>query len=317
MTLQLRTVDATEARMALTSGAVKGALRSAFAGLANGRSVQPTQTITEFPDSEGDCIFYPGLLYDLDLVGMKISPFISALSKAGKPPVTAYTLLLSVSTGEPVLLCDSLALTTARTAATTALALDYLTPHGATRLAIIGSGPIAFEHLRYVADQKPWTSIRMWSPKLALPDADELLHQKQRAVDEVGADAEVVTQLSDALDDADVILLCTSSATPVLDVSQLKPDVTISSVSTSGARAHEVDPSELERFQVFCDYRATAPQTAGEMIIAQESGWDPSAIVADLPELVTAANFEPPPGRRFFRSTGLGVEDLAIASLLR
>ena len=34
---------------------VLDALESAFAGLINGRSVQPTQTVTVFPDGRGDC----------------------------------------------------------------------------------------------------------------------------------------------------------------------------------------------------------------------------------------------------------------------
>ncbi len=65
---------------------------------------------------------------------------------------------------------------------------------------------------------------------------------------------------------------------------------------------------------MFCDYRATAPLTGGEMIIAQQSGWSPDSIIADLPELVSNGDgFVTPNGRKFFRSTGLGIEDIEIA----
>ena len=53
------------------------------------------------------------------------------------------------------------------------------------------------------------------------------------------------------------------------------------------------------------------------MIIAQHGGWSPDSIIADLPELVSnGGRFAAPSGRNFFRSTGLGIEDIAIASLL-
>ena len=91
----------------------------------------------------------------------------------------------------------------------------------------------------------------------------------------------------------------------------------VSSISGDGDRAAELEPSALPRWQVFCDYRATAPLTAGDFVTAIERGdWDANDIVADLPELVTGAVAARRHGRRYFRSTGLGIEDLAIASLL-
>ena len=55
------------------------------------------------------------------------------------------------------------------------------------------------------------------------------------------------------------------------------------------------------------------------MVIAREQhGWSDDRIVADLPELVSGhhAGAGSESGRRFFRSIGLGIEDLAIAALL-
>lgn len=306
MALHVRTVDEQEALGALDPAAVKGALRKSFGGLNTGASVQPAQTVTAFPDGGGDCIFYPGLLWDLDLVGVKVSPYIPALGKQGKSPVTAYTLLLSASTGQPKLLCDSLALTTARTAATTALALDYLTPAHALRLAVIGAGKVAQEHLRYVAPARSWASISAFSPSLS---------DGRKQFDDV--DVRVAGSAAEAVEDADVVMLCTSSARPVLDLADVKAGATITSISTNGHQAHEIEPAALADLDVFCDYRVTAPVTAGEMILAEEAGlWSSAAIVADLPELVRDGQAPDSSRRRYFRSTGLGIEDLAIAGLL-
>ncbi len=69
---------------------------------------------------------------------------------------------------------------------------------------------------------------------------------------------------------------------------------------------------------VFCDYRQTTPGSAGEMLIAAEQhGWNPSAVMGDLPELLSDQVQRPSYDRHvFFRSIGLGLEDIALANAL-
>jgi L-arginine dehydrogenase len=128
----------------------------------------------------------------------------------------------------------------------------------------------------------------------------------------------VVSNLHEATEDVDVILLCTSSGTPVLDPGHLRRPALITSISTNAPRAHEVPPARLGEMDVYCDFRQTAPSTAGEMqIAAVEHGWAPTSVLGDLPELVTNRVSPPDYGRPvFFRSVGLGVEDIAIANAL-
>jgi L-arginine dehydrogenase len=70
--------------------------------------------------------------------------------------------------------------------------------------------------------------------------------------------------------------------------------------------------------QVFCDYRLTTPGSAGEMLIAAERhGWDKGAIVGDLPDLLSEKVQRPDYDRHvFFRSIGLGLEDIALANAI-
>lgn len=316
MPLELKLYSEEEALAAISRDDVRRVLREAFAGLGNEATVQPAQTLTPFPNDEGDCIFYPGVIFDLDVVGVKVSPYINALKRDGKYPVTAYTLLLSAATGTPTVLCDSYALTTIRTAATTALALEYLTSPSAQKLAIIGSGKVALEHLRYVAGQHDWRTIELWSPSLSADGAKTKLIGDQ--LQEISEKAKVAKSLSDAINGADVLMLCTSSGTPVIKYEDVPQNCVVTSISTNAFRAHEIEPKSLGGYAVFCDYAATCPITAGEMIIATESGeWAPDRIVGDLSGLVSGKIKRPDQGRVFFRSTGLAIEDLAVANLLR
>lgn len=191
--------------------------------------------------------------------------------------------------------------------------MEALAPLSARRLAIIGSGKVAQAHVHYVKQLRDWQHISLFSPSLAHASAEAIAHLKN-------LDPRVVIAHSceAAVDDADVILLCTSSAGPVLDPARLSKPALITSISTNAPRAHEVPPHSLNAMQVFCDYRQTTPGTAGDMLIAAEQhGWDPRAIVGDLPELLSEW-VQPPTYDRhvFFRSIGLGLEDIALANAL-
>ncbi len=303
-----RVIDQTEAERLLARIDVHQAMRAMFASLAEGRAVQPAQQLVEFPGG-GDFINYLGVLADEGVYGIKTSPYIPGPQGA---TVTAWTLLMSMRSGQPLLLCDAKSLTTARTAATTAVAVEELAPAHATRLAIIGSGPVARAHLHYVKNLRDWQEIRLYSPRLATESATR--HAELHALD---PRLQLCTSQEEAVTTADVILLCTSSAGPVLDPLRLGRNVLVTSISTNAPRAHEVPPASLAGMDVYCDYRATTPGAAGEMVLASESGWNRQLIRGDLPELVSGLVAKPTYERPvFFRSIGLGLEDMALANAL-
>jgi L-arginine dehydrogenase len=280
-----------------------------FRDLAAGQAVQPAQQLVEFPQGAGDFINYLGVLAEDGVYGIKTSPYI--VREQG-PLVTAWTLLMSTQTGQPLLLCDAGELTTARTAATTAVAVDALAPLTANRLAIIGSGKVAQAHLHYVKGLRDWQSISLYSPGLS-EDAETVSLLKN-----IEPRLNILDSREAAVEDADVIMLCTSSPGPVIDPSSLSKPALITSISTNAPRAHEVPPQSLNDMQVFCDYRLTTPGSAGEMLIAAEQhGWDKDAIVGDLPDLISEKVQRPAYDRHvFFRSIGLGLEDIALANAI-
>ena len=282
-----------------------GAMRALFTELGRGQAVQPAQTLTLFPEDKGDFITYLGASTGTDVFGAKLSPY---LVRPGKPVITAWTVLMSMQTGQPLMLCDSGELTTERTAATTALAVDHLAKNTAGTLAIIGSGKVAQAHLKHVQSLREWHEIRIYSPNLTA--------NSDLAAQWTAADPRV--QISDSAEaagaGADVVMLCTSSGTPVFDTASVAPGALVTSISTNVANAHEVDPAFLNDAEVYCDYRATTPASAGEMKLAAEAGWSPDAIRGDLAELQTET-CDKPSGNKpvFFRSIGLGLEDIFMA----
>ena len=309
MTNSPHVITQPQAREWLAQVDVPQIMRNLFRDLAAGQAVQPAQQLVEFPQGAGDFINYLGVLAKEGVYGVKTSPYI--VREQG-PLVTAWTLLMSMQTGQPLLLCDAGELTTARTAATTAVAVDALAPLKATRLAIIGSGKVAQAHLRYVKHLRDWQSISLYSPNLS-DDVETVALLKS-----IEPRLTVVDSREAAVDDAEVIMLCTSSAGPVIDPSSLRKPALITSISTNAPRAHEVPPQSLNDMQVFCDYRLTTPGSAGEMLIAGEQhGWNNDAIVGDLADLLSEKVQRPDYHRHvFFRSIGLGLEDIALANAI-
>lgn len=309
MTNSPHVITQPQAREWLAQVDVPQIMRNLFRDLAAGQAVQPAQQLVEFPQGAGDFINYLGVLAKEGVYGVKTSPYI--VREQG-PLVTAWTLLMSMQTGQPLLLCDAGELTTARTAATTAVAVDALAPLKATRLAIIGSGKVAQAHLRYVKNLRDWQNISLYSPNLS-DDVETVALLKS-----IEPRLTVVDSREAAVDDAEVIMLCTSSAGPVIDPSSLRKPALITSISTNAPRAHEVPPQSLNDMQVFCDYRLTTPGSAGEMLIAGEQhGWNNDAIVGDLADLLSEKVQRPDYHRHvFFRSIGLGLEDIALANAI-
>ncbi|CAB3787277.1 NAD(P)H-dependent anabolic L-arginine dehydrogenase DauB [Paraburkholderia caffeinilytica] len=296
-------------REALPHLDVRGALTRMFLSLANDSAVQPSQTFTPFPQGAGDFITYLGVMAEARVFGAKLSPYIVTGSK---PVITAWTALMSMETGQPLMWCDAGLLTTERTAGATALAVDHLAKPDARRLAIVGAGSVGRAHLRHLAPLRAWDSINVFSPALAGNEAKctevAALHERVR----------ICSRLDECVRDADVIALCTSSGTPVLSDTMLTRPALITSISTNVANAHEIPPAWIQDMDVYCDYRQTTPASAGEMkLAAQLHDWSPDSVLGDLPELVSGRARKPSGQRHvFFRSIGLGLEDVAIAYAL-
>lgn len=267
--------------------------------------MQPAQTVTDLPGG-GDVIAYQAVLADAGVYSVKVSPYLP--QQDGPPLVTAWTLLVSTRTGRPLLLVDAGRLTVERTAATTAVAVDLLARPDARRVAVIGLGPVGQAHLRHVQLVRDLDDITVWSPSTRQSDVDRL-HC------ELGLPLRLASGPDDAADGADVVLLCTSAAAPVLDVRRLTPGTLVTSVSTNAPNAHEIDPAALDDLEVYADHRTATSAPAAEMRIAcTEHGWNLDAIRGDLPGLIRG-DAPRPSGTRavYFRSVGLGLQDAAVA----
>src|SRR5581483_5195910 len=197
--------------------------------------------------------------------------------------------------------------TEARTAAVSAVSSRLLARKTAGSLAIIGTGVQAHSHLDALSRVHTFRSVTVWSPTKAHRDAFAAAHQVKTA-DHPG----------EAVVGADVIVLVTSSPTPVVENGWVKPGAHVISVGACLPTQREMDADLVARAQLFVDSRTAALVESGDVVQGISEGrFGPDHIVAELGEVVNGAG-----GRRsdtevtIFKSLGMAVEDVTAADLV-
>jgi ornithine cyclodeaminase/alanine dehydrogenase-like protein (mu-crystallin family) len=220
--------------------------------------------------------------------------------------------LFDGDTGMPTAILNASAVTEIRTAAVTAAATRRLARTDSAVLAILGSGVQARAHLRSLRDVRDWDEVRAFSPTPA---------NLRALVDDPPGVMNVTAAASarEAVQGADVVVTVTSSSQPVLEHDWLRGDAHVNAVGASSLTARELELETVAAAALFCDSRESVRNEALEFRLAVEAGViaGEDHIRAELGEVLSGAA----DGRTgsdeltLFRSLGIGIEDLAAATL--
>lgn len=228
----------------------------------------------------------------------------------GLPQVTASYTLLGPPGLVPVAIIDGAALTALRTAAVSGLATRLAARSNARRVVIVGSGVLARSHVLAMAAVVDDASIAV------LGRDPEAVAALQRDVREAGCEVPVGPGDRASLRDADVVCLCTSSATPVVGLADLAPGVHVNAVGAHRPDRREVTSDVVAASRVMVGTRDGVLREKGDLLMAEAEGaWSRDSIVGDLHEAASAAVVVRTSGeqRTFFASVGHASEDLVVA----
>ncbi|MGH2740660.1 MAG: ornithine cyclodeaminase family protein [Actinomycetota bacterium] len=240
-------------------------------------------------------------------VGVKLVTVNPPNSKHGAPIVQAVYVLFSQDTLSPVATFDGAALTALRTASVSGLATRYLAREDAGDLVIFGAGVQATAHLEAMREVR---TIRRLTVVSRTQERAESLAAMARAE---GIEASLGT--ADAIEGADIVCTCTTSAEPVFDGSLLRPGVHVNAIGAYTPDTRELDDETVRRGKIVVETRAAALEEAGDLLIPLRAGViDGAAILAELPEIVRAEGFRrDPEDITVFKSVGVAFEDLVVA----
>ncbi|MEN3307882.1 MAG: hypothetical protein V7603_4084 [Micromonosporaceae bacterium] len=302
----VRVIDGDEVRRRLDLDAAYQSQVEAFRCLGTGVADLPDRLILDGTGADAVNFCYAARLRPGTGAVCKFGAVATGNAARGLPSVHALVLALHPTTGEPLAVLPGEALTELRTAAASALAVDRLARAGAGTLAVVGCGTQGRAHVRALARRRPYR--RIW-----LVD-----HTPAHAADAVaalpGLPVAAASSIDAATADADVVVLCTTSRTPVLSGAGLRPGVTVVSIGSFERGRCEVTPSFVAGAdRVVVDHLPSALRQAGPIVAAVAGGaLDPSSIV-ELGAVV--AGDLAVRGRDdetvFYNSVGVGVQDAA------
>lgn len=246
-------------------------------------------------------------------IGVKMATVVPGNGARGLQAVMANYCLSSAMTGEMLAMIDGGELTARRTAATSALAADYLARKDASHLLVVGTGRIARNLVPAHAAVRRIEYVRVWGrdPKKALAFAEEIAREE-------GIACAPVSNLDEAVSEADIVTAATLSDQPLIRGEALREGTHVDLVGAFKPTMRESDDEAVRRSSVFVDTKAGALKEAGDIIQAIGSGAiGPQAVKGDLFDLVRGEL----PGRTdgaevtLFKMTGAALEDLAAGIL--
>jgi len=334
MAVRFRLLSESDVKAVLTIDDLIETMAAALKRFSKGEVTQPVRTVISVGGDDAFCGLMPAYVPSESL-GAKVVTVFGRNATRGLPSHLASVLLLDHETGALRALLDGRFITESRTAAVSAVSSRLLARAGVASLAIIGTGVQARSHLDALSRVHRLKHVAVWSPNKAHRDrfVAEVGTDPGRSGDGPGTDpgrtrdgsgaegrrpvVKAADHAGEAIVGADLIVLVTSSPTPVIESGWVKPGAHVISVGACRPNQREMDPELVARGRLFVDSRAAALGESGDVVLGiQEGRFTADHIVAEIGKLVNGAA-----GRRsqtditIFKSLGLAVEDVMAADL--
>ena len=289
------------------------AVETAFAALARGQADMPQRAVIKVPDHHGLFLGMPAYLGgDQECLGLKLVTVYPDNPAKHDLPTTLGTLMLcDPATGAVSAIMDAGYLTAVRTGAASGVATKFLARRDASVCTVFGAGVQARKQLEAVHHVRP---LRQAFVLDTVPEA------RNRFAVEMSQELEIPVEAVDnaeaAVRSSDIIVTASSSPTPVLDGSWLKPGTHINNIGSHAPTTRELDTATVARSYFVADLREANLAEAGDILIPIEEGAvTADHIKANLGEIVIGEK----PGRTddqqitVFKSCGLAVQDVSTA----
>jgi ornithine cyclodeaminase/alanine dehydrogenase-like protein (mu-crystallin family) len=282
------------------------ALREAFTRDSSATLRMPVRTHLDLGNG-GVFLLMPAYDTALQAAGIKT---VTVTPQSG---VLATYQLLDPNSGAMLALMEANYLTELRTAATSALATDLLSPPDVETLGVFGSGKQAAAHLDVLRHVRNFRRFLVCGS-----GKSDLTAFRARMKTEHGIEIEIV-DADFCARESDVLCTCTTSSTPLFDGRLLRPGTHLNLVGAFQPHAREVDDETVRRSRVVIDTYDGCLAEAGDLLIPVKNNViTREDIIADLHEISSDKRR----GRvtnddiTLFKSVGCALEDLVTALLI-
>jgi alanine dehydrogenase len=226
----------------------------------------------------------------------------------GLPSIMAILVYNDPETGYPLAIMDATEITAYRTGAAAAIASKYLARPDSHTIGIIGAGFQA--HTQILAHAELFSPISIKAFDISQPAVDRLMHSFPQFSIKSCSIQEAVA--------SDILCTLTPSRSPIIRKDWIIAGTHINAVGADAPGKQELDPSILKEAIVVADDLRQA-STSGEINVPIQKGvYSIREIYGTLAELVVGKKKGRTDNRviTIFDSTGVAVEDIAVAKLL-
>ena len=305
--MPIRILSASDVRAALPMPKAIDAMRHAYSQLSAGKATAPPRQ--HLSTDKGITLIMPAHLPERSEFGIKVVSVYDDNPNLGLPRISATVLVLDPTTGAPKAFMDGASLTAIRTGAGGGVAADLLARKDAKKVGLFGAGVQARAQLQAVMAVRNITSVNLISRTQI--SAQQLAAEISEWID--APEVNLVSTPQQVVENADIVLCATTSATPLFDGNALQPGTHITAVGTFIPEKREVDTITIRRaHRIVVDSREACLEEAGDLIIPN------AAIDAEIGEIVNGDK----PGRQsddeitFFKSVGVAVQDAVAGSVV-
>lgn len=250
-------------------------------------------------------------------LGVKLVTVVPENRARALPTVQALFILLDTTTGTPLALMDGEELTLRRTAATSALASDYLSRSESEHLLVVGTGQLApYMAIAHCA-VRPIRRLTVWGRDVHKAE------QTRQNIQALGLPASVTTDIAQDLEEAsckaDIITCATTSLQPLLRSTAVRPGTHIDLVGGFKPDMREADDALMSTAALFVDTVDGALAEAGDLVQPMQAGLiTRSSVLAELADLATGHHLGRSSSQQItlFKSVGTAIEDLCAADLV-
>jgi ornithine cyclodeaminase len=296
-----------DVRVALDMASCIEACREAFVAYSSGDAELPGVIHLDVPESRGEIHVKAGHLHGAPFYAVKAASGFYAQEPAA---IDGLVLVFDARDGSPAaILLDGGFITDQRTGAAGGVAAAELAPAVVAEVAVIGTGLQARKQVEALRVVRPgFGRVRVWgrdAAKAAVCAAD---------LSAPGCQAIAVPTVREAVAGAQVVVTCTASRGPLVELGWLAAGAHVTSVGSDGDGKQELDPEILRAADVIAVDSRRQSATLGELQHAPEQAEravELGTLIAGEAEGRTSED-----QLTVCDLTGVGVQDVAAANVV-
>lgn len=242
------------------------------------------------------------------MVGQKLASVAPGNPAQGRERIQGLYIVLDGVTLAPIAVLDGTALTSLRTPAVSAAAVDVLAGPEAGDVVVLGTGPQAVRHVQALSAIRSLRTVRMVGRDESRASAAVAASRALAPGASVG-----VGSVAD-LAAADLIVCATTATDPLFAADVVRDDAVVVAIGSHEPEKAELPAALLGRSQVVVESRRVAAAEAGDVIRAVDAGTLRPEDLVTMHELFTGAASPARDRPRIVKTCGMGWQDLAVAA---